>query len=461
MKTIMRTVTNMTSLKKNIRHVFWLFVAMFFGTVAYLSYFVLVEAPTIVNSTFNPRVRIVRDNVQRGTIYDRNGEALAYSVQGDRFYPHNSAFAHVIGHATMGHSAIEERYNFYLTNVTHEFLQRAYNIAMGDIIKGDDLVLTVDAQLQNFANNALAQRRGSIVVMQPSTGDILAMVSYPTYNPNTVREDWNDIIANEHSPLLNRATQGLYPPGSTFKTLTLASAIEQDALESFSHVCYGHISAGGYSVNCFNNTAHGDIDATRAFAVSCNTFFVALAEYIGADAFSYSVGDFFAPVTFSLPMVQSQFSFNEEHGVGYLMQTAIGQGRTLLTPLYMTMLTGAVYNGGVMRYPRVVGNISSPVTDSYANIFEEETATQLQQMMVQVVATGTGTPAAMENATLAGKTGTAENDAGASHGWFTGFVVDEDIAITVMLEHSGGTSAVLPIVRDVATFAVDLDWRIE
>lgn len=455
----------MSDIKKNIRHIFWMFFYMFISIIIYLTYFAFFEAYAIVNSTLNPRVRISRENIQRGTIYDRNGQVIAYTYENIRNYPYGRAFAHVIGHTSVGHAAVEERYNFHLTNLSGEMLQRVNNLAFGTKLYGDSLNLTLDTNLQNYAYNALGNRRGSIVVMQPTTGDILAMVSYPTYNPNTAATEWQQIINNEYSPLLNRATQGLYAPGSTFKIMTVASGIRSNIINNFTHHCNGYIIINGEIIRCFNNVSHGYINATRAFALSCNTYFVALAYEMGIEKFVYYTSSFFNETKFSLPVSQSQFNLSYNSSIGYLMQTSIGQGQTLVTPLYMTMISSAIYNNGVIKMPNVVKNTQQnnilntllPTTQNKNHLFTKDISTELQNMMVQVVNNGTGQLSSIQSAQLAGKTGTAENDAGYAHGWFTGFIVDNDIAITIMLENSDGTGLVLPLVRNIANFAINLN----
>ncbi|MCL1995347.1 MAG: penicillin-binding transpeptidase domain-containing protein [Defluviitaleaceae bacterium] len=446
----------MTDIKKNIRRVFWLFFIMFFVVVAYLGYFAFFASPNIVNTTLNPRVAITRENIQRGYILDRNGHVLAYTQDGVRVYPYGAVFAHVVGHTGVGHAGIEERYNFNLVHLSGELMQRVGNLAFDTPLVGDNLYLTIDVGLQNFVYGRLGQNRGSIVVVQPSTGDVLSMVSFPAYNPNTVAQSWQYLVSDERSPLLNRATQGLYPPGSTFKILTAAAAVEQ-GMADFVHYCLGSINIGGEIINNFNNVPHGHIDMERAFALSCNTFFVALAYEIGTESFVENMANFFHHVPFALSISQSQFNLSTAGSIGDLMQTSIGQGQTLMTPLYLAMVSSAVANDGVMVAPRVVQYnplLGFDQRESW-QMFDEYTTEILQNIMRQVVVAGTGQPAAVAGVDLAGKTGTAENDAGAAHGWFTGYAKDLDIAIAVILEHSGGTGPVLPIVRDVVTFFRD------
>ena len=448
----------MTDIKKYIRHIFWLFVIMFVSVTGYFVHFIFFVAPGITNSTLNPRVRINHEGRQRGNILDRNGQLLAYSENDQRHYPFGTAFAHVVGHTAVGHSGIEERYNFSLTNLSNQFFQRARHIAFERVMVGDNVQTTLDAGLQNHVYDILGTRRGSIIVMQPSTGNILAMVSYPTYDPNQVSENWSSLLNRADSPLINRATQGLYPPGSTFKTLTSSIAMRSytNNFTNFTNHCMGYIIIDGNIIRCFNNVAHGHMDMTTAFALSCNTYFVALAYEIGAYDFIYYMQDYFIPINFSLAHSPSQFNLSHNEHIGYLMQTSIGQGRTLMTPLHMTLLTNAISNGGIMHMPNVVRerfSFFSIFADNSYTIFTPEQSEKLQYMMIQVVNQGTGANASLTNGQLAGKTGTAENDAGASHGWFTGFIVDQDLSITVILENSGGTANVLPMVRNIMSYA--------
>lgn len=447
----------MSDIKKNIRRVFWLFFIMFFGIIVYLGHFAIFVAGDIINSTLNPRVRITRENINRGYILDRNGIVLANNDNNKRYYPYGRAFSHIVGHVAVGHASVEERYNFQLTALRGEFIQRVNNLAFGTDLVGNSVTLTVDSSLQNFMYNTLGQRRGSIIVLEPSTGNILGMVSYPNYNPNTVGTYWQYLITDETSPLLNRGTQGLYAPGSTFKIITSATAIKSQIYKDFMHDCQGYININGEIIRCFNLVAHGKIDMVRAFALSCNTYFVALANYIGVENFATIADSYFLNVPFSLPISQSQLNLSPQSTVGELMQKSIGQGKVLTTPLYMAMIAGAVLNEGVMVAPNIVKNTSilNFINNQQSwEVFTPQQVTQLKYMMREVVTNGTGQPAALPNVQLAGKTGTAENDTGESHGWFVGIVLEKDIAIAVLLENSGGTGPVLPIVRNVINYIV-------
>ena len=455
----------MNDTKRYIRHIFFLFVGLFATMSGYFLFFAVVRGPAERNSTHNPRIRMNPEGVYRGDILDRNGVLVATSTEEGRYYAFNEAFAHVVGHVGVGQAGVEERYHFELTHLSHEVWQRARQIATDAPLLGDTVTLTLDSRLQQYAFDTLGRQTGSVTVIQPSTGHILAMVSYPTYDPNQVSIDWSQISTRPDSPLLNRGSQGLYAPGSTFKTLTASVGLNH-GLGDFHHHCVGYLTIGGETIRCFNHRAHGHVNMTQAFALSCNTFFVALADRLGTEVMVSELIAYFTPLTFSLANNPSQLNITRDADITELMQTSIGQGRTLMTPLHVTLLTAAIANDGLLMQPQVVQDTSlvggvrqwlAYVSEmSGQRLFPVAHAHQLADMMVQVVSTGTGANATLLNHILAGKTGTAENDAGASHGWFTGFVVDQDVAITVMLEHSGGTDPVLPMVRRVADFYVNM-----
>ena len=462
----------MNDMKKNIRRVFWLFFTMFAITVLYLTNFMLIESNNIINSTLNPRVRISRPNVKRGQILDKNGIIIAQSIPFQesyaRIYNYDNTFSHVVGFvdSVIGHSGVEERYNFSLQNLSFEIIQRIQNIASNSHLQGDSIVLTIDGELQKLAYNLLGNSKGSIVALDPSTGRILTMVSYPNFNPNEIAADWSRLNQDTgNSPLLNRATQGLYPPGSVFKILTSVSAMEHlENFEDFVHDCTGSITIDENSIRCYNYTAHGIIDMADAFAVSCNTYFVALAEAIGAENLrSTADASYFNQlIPFRLPNSASRFTLDENDDVLELMQASIGQGRVVVTPLHMAMLAGALANDGAMMHPYVVDhivtrqdrirNVASP--QILTRLFTYENNSKLHDMMVQAVESGTGAPASVSGVQVGGKTGTAENDRGEAHGWFVAFASNNgsQIALAVMLENSGGAARPLVIARNLIQF---------
>jgi peptidoglycan glycosyltransferase len=371
-----------------------------------------------------------------------------------------------------------------METVSLELFQRIRNVFTGKEIEGNSVVLTVDDRLQQLAAKELGNSRGAIVAMEPDTGRILAMVSNPTFDSNTVSENWSTLNSDEdNSPLLNRAAQGLYPPGSVFKIITAAAAIEAGSeAESFSMRCLGEMAVGHSVLHCYNGNAHGNVDMTKAFAKSCNTYFASVAAKIGAPALiseAESFG-FNSDINFPLEYNSSLFSLTKDCNANELAETAIGQGKTLVTPLFMAMVTSAIANNGTMMQPYIVDHIKTPwggTTDrtipvKLRQVCDASTAYKVKELMCEVVNSGTGQDAAfsvsgtsrdktasgssLENTysgtiTVAGKTGTAENSSGDDHAWFVAFAPAEKprIAVAVLLENAGHGSKAIPDAREL------------
>ena len=329
------------------------------------------------------------------------------------------------------------------------------------------MVTTLDSRLQQTAYDLLGDRRGAVVVMEPDTGKILAMVSKPEYDPNTVAAQWERLTADEQGEarLLNRATQGLYAPGSTFKILTLLEYIREhpDDYENFHFDCDGTYENGEYQIRCYQGEAHGSQDLSQAFANSCNGAFASmgleldLKQYADlADQLLYN-----QPLPLALPYNKSSYSMTEGADTWEVLQTAIGQGKTQVTPIHQLMVTSAIANGGTLMKPYVVDHLENAggqtikkfMPSAYGELLSASEAEQLTEYMRQVVETGTGSAVRTDAYTVAGKTGSAEFETGKeTHAWFTGFAPAEDpkIAVTVIVEESGsGGRVAAPIARGI------------
>ena len=213
---------------KQMTFVTWVFGILFFGMIGYMSYFLLVDANKVSNNTYNVRLQDQENSVYRGKILASDGEVLAHTILTDsgekvRQYTHGPVFAHVIGYSTVGMTGVEKLANQYLLKADNSnILQDLYQEVTGEQYVGCTVVTTLDTSLQETAYSMLGDNQGAVVALDPSTGKILAMVSKPDYDPNTIRDIWEELINSDNgdSRLVNRATQGLYPPGSTFKLLT-------------------------------------------------------------------------------------------------------------------------------------------------------------------------------------------------------------------------------------------------
>lgn len=463
----------MNEMKRNIRRIFWLYFALFALLVLYLCKFVLVDSQEIVANAYNPRMGVTDPTIKRGDVRDRKGERLAVSEQNDnasyvRKYPYGRAFAHVVGYISRGKAGAEAKYNFELETLSYEILQRAGSLAGGEI-RADNAVLTLDAALQDYAHDRLGDRKGAVVVMEPSTGKILCMVSHPSYDPNSIANDWEWLKDDtENSPLLNRAAQGLYPPGSIFKIVTAAAMIENGTeYRDFVYTCRGEETFGDNRIRCYDGKAHGEMNLEGAFTQSCNTYFATVAIKMGSAALQAAAERVGFNEAYPFPLANSVSSFvlSEASTDSELIATAIGQGRTLTTPLHMAMVASAVGNGGVMMRPYILDHFENdngkekekalPVLLGQA--FTPEETALLTEMMLSVVESGTGRNVRIDGVKVAGKTGSAENGTGADHGWFVGFAPADNptVAVCVLLENGGGSINALPLAKEIMTYALE------
>ena len=305
---------------------------------------------------------------------------------------------------------------------------------------------------------------GAIIAMDPATGEILAMVSQPTFNPNTIEKDWEDL--QEGSALYNRATQGQYTPGSVFKILTTLAYIESnpDSYQNYSYECTGEITVDGKTIHCASNKAHGEVTLEDSFAKSCNTSYANMMQYIDEKVFTKicksTLFNQELPIAFESSISSFSISQNDENALK--MDTAIGQGKTLVSPLHMVMLASAVANDGVVMRPQMVERVENyngvtveePKAKEYVTLFTDEQVSLLSSYMRSAVEYGTATKLQSDLYTAYGKTGTAQttSDLDQTNAWFVGFAEQngKQIAIAVVVEDSGnGSTYAVPIAKKV------------
>ena len=335
--------------------------------------------------------------------------------------------------------------------------------------KGYNLNLTIDNKIQKAAYNALKGRCGSAVAMNPATGEILAMVSLPDFDPNaeSLEKNWGNIVESEQSPLLNRATSGLYPPGSTFKIVTSAVAFENRMTDrTFNDT--GKFVLGTLTVNNYNNESLGNISFNEAFKYSSNQVFCSLGAELGGEKLSTEASKFLIgnDIAFDIETAKSRIgykSFTEKDAALF----AIGQGKLLVTPLNMLLVCSAVANIGKIVSPHLVGSVTKESgmliqagsKKTVAELLTSECAAYLKELMTETVNSGTGKGAKINGVTVAGKTGTAENEKEKSHSWFVGFAPAENpqIAVAVVLENDGGSGGktAAPVAKAIMESAID------
>jgi len=445
--------------------------AMLVSLVIYLSYFEIFQASKVEVHSYNKRQWLDEESVIRGSIIDRSGNLLAYSEKEKenqvRYYKYGSLYSHIIGYSykEYGKSGLESSYNKLLIGAGEFNPIRVIKESItGPREKGNNLILSIDHELQQYAEKQLKGHKGAIVVLNPRNGEIYAMVSKPDFNPTTLRENWEDISQDQKSPLLNRATMGLYTPGSVFKVITTTAVLQNEDITT-DYECEGYINIEGYILK---DSVHGEIDLNEALVKSCNVAFAQMGLQLGADRLRETAEKYMfnEVIPFDLVTKSSVFPKTPLMTKPELGATAIGQGKLLTTPLNMALVAAAIANKGVVMKPIIVKEVISPEgktvkannPEILKRVSSTEEAEKIKDMMIQVVKNGTGTKAGLKNIEVAGKTGTAQNDTGKEHAWFMGFAPADDprIAIAVILENegsSGGQSAA-PIARQILNSAL-------
>ena len=447
------------------RHILWLtygIAALFIAMAVYFGWFIQFKSENVIGSSYNARLDLLSDRVTRGSIMSNDKTVLAQTnVASDgsekRYYPYDYLFVHSVGYSGKnGKTGLESLANFYLLSSHVNLIEKTINEFQGKKNLGDNVITTLDVDLQQTASDAIGKHRGAVIVMEPDTGKILTMVSQPNFNANLVDERWAELVSpdNTKAQLVNRATQGLYPPGSTFKIITALEYIREYDADSYSYHCTGSAYIqGGTSIPCFDNKAHGTEDLKTAFANSCNSAFSTIGTQLNRSAFKNlcSTLMFNSNLPIGIEYNSSSFTLDDSSGISEAQETAIGQGKTMMTPIHNLMITAAIANDGVMMTPYLVDHVQTAdkiiveqtTPTALATVATADEAEQLTQYMRAVVTQGTGY--ALKNASYkaAGKTGSAQYDSSDNvHSWFVGFAPydDPEVAICVILE--GGYTGV-------------------
>ena len=337
-------------------------------------------------------------------------------------------------------------------------------------VPGKNLTLSIDLELQALGERLLEGKIGSIVAIEPSTGEVLCMVSSPTYDPRVMSgrnrsKNHSRLAVNPWKPLLNRSIMGLYPPGSTFKMLTVLEYMKENpnTWQDYVYNCNGSYQNGDYTIKCYHGTAHGAQNLIQAFANSCNGAFAEIGMQINSEKFRALANQmlFNSELPYTLPYNQSTFSLDGSSDDWEKLQTAIGQGKTQITPLHNLMIVSAIANGGTLMKPYMIDHVENVggqtvkkfLPSAYGTLMSANDAQFLTHLMSQVVEIGTGSAMRGASYTVAGKTGSAEFETGKeTHSWFVGFAPADKpkVAICVLAEESGSGGAVAaPIARQV------------
>jgi peptidoglycan glycosyltransferase len=428
--------------------------------------------------SWQPRKRLAR-NVQR----DSGGRTLFF-----RRYPQGSLAAHVVGYSTVGRSrtGLERSLNDYLTAANANLstlVDKALDELRGKPVEGNDVVLTLDLDAQQVALDALGTRCGAVVALDPRTGKVRVMASSPSFDPNLVEERFGRISritadCQPAAPLVNRASAGLFVPGSTFKVVTASAALESKKFTpESSFVDPGYCTVYGKRVNNFDTSSpFGTIDLENALVHSVNSVFCNVGLKLGAKRILDTAKrfGFYERLPLETPADERLPSGLYDKGGLYYPRIdsdvdagrmAFGQERMLVTPLQMAMLAGAIGVGGRLVEPQVVDRIVAPggrvVLRQRPSLIRtavsRDTADAVAQMMRFAVERGTGTAARLSGRSVGGKTGTGETGVpGSNTTWFIAFAArDEEspaeLAVAVVLQNQSGTggATAAPIARAV------------
>jgi len=467
---------------RQVRRVAWAMFALFGVLFANLNVVQVLKADELAADNRNARQLIREYDIRRGSIVvEASGESesaeIARVVETDgrlrylRRYADGPLYAHVTGYYSIvyGRAQLEAAANDFLVGSAPEtFARNLADLLAGRQRRGDDVITTLDPAVQAAAREALGDRVGAVAALNPTTGDVLALWSNPTYDPNelsshdpeAIRRTWERLDGDPEQPLLNRATQAWYPPGSTFKVVTAAAALESGMTpaEEFADPVRQPLPQTNAGIGNFGGgTCNGGdpIRLDRALHVSCNTTFAQLGLRLGAEALVAQAERFGlnTSVDFDLPLLDSRIP--ADLNPPQTAQSAIGQFEVRVTPLQMALIAGAIANEGTLMRPRVIRRVedfAGRIMADYepqplvlpgradAQVMTPENARTLRDMMVGVVASGTGRRARIPGVEVGGKTGTAQHGEGPPFAWFIGFApaVSPQVAVAVVVEGGGG-----------------------
>ena len=454
----------MREIKRNVRMILCAVMAIFIALGAYFFYAVYTYGSRWFTTPYNTRLRTIKSSVIAGDISDRNGTVLVTSdTSGERKYPIDrdmrKAVSHVIGDPGGDVPTGAETFLAAdLLGFNASIFDRTTQI-FAEKRKGSDVQLTIDADLQAYIAEVFpSDYDGAVAVINYETGEVLSLYSKPEYDAKHP-ENYKDLEV-DNGELLNRASQGRYAPGSIFKIITLACALENmpDVTERTFECTGTHVIDEENVITDTDGEGHGKITLKEAFVKSCNIAFGQLAMELGEDklrATAHKMG-FNGNFLFEDLIVYESLFPSSIDDMGELAWTGVGQGRLTVVPLHMAMITGAVANNGWMVQPQMVMSVSDSAggvrndlnTRRYLQCFSAENASIIEDYMIAVVESGTGTRAQVDGHVIAGKTGTAQvNSSGGKyspHAWYVGYCDEEEhpYAIAVVVENGGSGGSV-------------------
>jgi peptidoglycan glycosyltransferase len=457
-------------MNRGLRHVAWGFAACFILLSLGLAYWQVIAAENLQKNPANQRLVRLEERVLRGGILDRNGEVLAQSISESgkkrRVYPRGEIMEPLLGYATLQHGSagLEGSLADWLLGMKNPTFLQAVTQFLELSRQGDDVILTIDTALQQAAYDALKGKTGAAVIINPKNGEVLALVSQPSFNPEEIEVSWDKIAAQPGSPLVNRAL-ALYPPGSVMKVVTSLALLRSGVSTTELYECTGSILVNGQTVS--DNGVHGPVNYKMALAKSCNSYFAASALKAGDQSFLTAVKAFGfgqdIPLELAVPpstIINNQLD-PKRLDPNLLAASSFGQGQVLISPLHMALISAAIANDGIMMVPHLVQQVKdakdkvlyqAPVK-AWLTVLTSQEAETITEAMVAAVTSGTAARGALPYVQVAAKTGSAEPGGNAAtHAWYIAFAPADDpqIALAVIIENGGsGGEAAAPIARNL------------
>ncbi|MDH6182324.1 peptidoglycan glycosyltransferase [Microbacteriaceae bacterium SG_E_30_P1] len=459
-------------MNKELKRVSIVVLAMFLALFTSTMLIQVITSDSLRADDRNSRTLYDSYSAERGPILV-DGQPIAVSVPTDdeykfqRTYTNPLLYAPVTGYFTLnqGNTGIEGALNDYLSGTSNsQFLDQINAILTGQNPKGASVELTIDGAVQQAAWDALGDQTGAVIAMRPKTGEIIAMVSKPTYDPNLlavhnsegVIATYEALLADPAGPLFNRTISGdLNPPGSTFKLVVAAAALESGRFTPESEFPNPAQLQLPQSSNVITNSG-GDVcggtatvSLARALSLSCNIPFAELGLELDGQVIRDQANKFGFNEEIATPLVAAASTYPRALDDPQTMLSAFGQSDVRASPLQMAMVSSAIANGGSLMRPNLVERIVAPdlrvieqfEPEEFRRSTSEQTAASVTQMMVDSVANGAASNARIDGVDVAGKTGTAENGSDEPYTlWFTGFAPanDPQVAVAVVVENGGG-----------------------
>lgn len=450
----------------------FILLGAWYGTTVY------THSSAWTESKYNQRKTADQSSGTLGEIYDRYGVVLATSDENGsrRYHPDEQlrrSVSQTVGDTlSMSGTGVESYHSDILTGYSDSLADRIFAMFSGRSYSGDNITLTIDANLSYYISKIFPENyEGCVCVINYKTGEILALVSKPDYDPQQLID--TKLYDTEGTCYFNRCLQGQYTPGSVLKIITLACALENEPeMTERTYKCTSSRDFGNTTVTCQSGRlAHGNINLQTAFKKSCNCTFASVAAELGADSLKATALDFGFNTVFRFDDISLfQSKLGTMTTVGDLAWTGVGQGQTTVTPLHIAMISASVANGGIMMEPKLIksvtssgGFVKSTMTPTeYLRTMDGATANRVLKYMYQTVEDGTASKAAIDGYAVCGKTGSAETTQDknvATTSWYTGFVYDDEhpYAISVVIEYGGsGSSMAAPLASSILSKAIQI-----